>query len=101
MYFPFWFKSGIWLLIEPVPVHCFCINFICMASFIKIHVQVTELWGTFYNFWITPCRNGRTDEWKNENYIPVGINAGGIMMFIYMNIALGQRKQLLLVDFIS
>ena len=23
--------------------------------------------------------NERTDEWKDENYIPLGINAGGIM----------------------
>ena len=25
--------------------------------------------------------NGRTDERKGENYIPVGINAGGIISF--------------------
>ena len=24
--------------------------------------------------------NIRTDEWKDENYIPLGINAGGIMI---------------------
>ena len=27
IYFPFWFKSGIWLLIAPVPIHCFSITF--------------------------------------------------------------------------
>ena len=26
IYFPFSFKSGIWLLIAPVPVHCFSIT---------------------------------------------------------------------------
>ena len=27
IYFPFGFKSGIWLLIAPIPVHCFSISF--------------------------------------------------------------------------
>ena len=34
IYFPFWFKGGIWLLITPVPVHCFSITFfsrICIS----------------------------------------------------------------------
>ena len=27
IYFQFWFKSGIWLMIASVPVHCFSITF--------------------------------------------------------------------------
>ena len=30
MYFPFGFKSGIWLLIASVPVHCFSFTFLSM-----------------------------------------------------------------------
>ena len=28
--------------------------------------------------------NGQTDEWKDENYIPLGINAEGIKSYIFV-----------------
>ena len=38
----------------------------------------------------TNIRNGRTDAQKDENYIPLGINAGGIKMKGFMGVERGE-----------
>ena len=41
IYFPLWFKSGMWLLIDPVPVHCFSIT--CVDLFYDKNNLVSDV----------------------------------------------------------